>query len=94
MRSNQSRNRNLGIQNAQPSAKSIAQRDSDRPSMFALSGAFLGYAARMWQNMRDALRHTLTATRLVKTRVTGGALCAVALQRSERHESSCRLAAR
>jgi len=94
MRSNQIRNRNLGIQNAQQSAKSIAGRDSDRPSMFALYCAFLGSMSRMWQHMRDVLRHTPTVTRTRKTRVTGGALCAVALQRSGQHASTCCLAAR
>jgi hypothetical protein len=94
MRSNNIRNRNLGIQNALQSAKSIAGRDWNRPSMFALHRAFLGSASRMWQSMRDALRHTATAKREVKPRVTGGALYAVALQRSGRHASTCCLAAR
>ena len=94
MRSNQSRNRNLGIQNAQLSAKSIAGRVSDRPSMFALYGAFMGFASRMWSSMREALRHAPTATRTVKPRVTGGALWAVALQRSGQHACTCCLAAR
>jgi hypothetical protein len=94
MRSNQSRNRNLGIQNAQQSAKSIAGRVSDRPSMFAPYCASMASASRLWRSLRDGLRHTPTVTRLVKTRVTGGALCAVALERSGRHASTCRLAAR
>jgi hypothetical protein len=94
MRSIQSRNRNLGIQNAQPSAKSIVGRDSDRPSMFAKWRASVGSASRLWASLREELQHLTTATRVVATRVTGGALYAPALQRSGRHSSMCRLAAR
>ena len=94
MRSNQIRNRNLGIQNAQQSAKSIAGRASDRPSMFALYRDSIGSLSRMWRSMRDALRRTLTLTRTDNTRVTGGALHAVVLQRSGQHASTCCLAAR
>ena len=95
MRSIQSRNRNLGIQNAQPSAKSIVRRDADRPSMFAMWCAATGFASRLGTTLREALQHLTTATRVGKTRVTGGALLyAVALQRSERHASMCRSAAR
>ena len=94
MRSNKSRNRNLGIQNAQPSAKSIVRRDADRPSMFAMWCASLGYAWRLWAAMGEALQHPIAATRVGKTRVTAPALCAAALQRSGRHSSMCRLAAR
>ena len=98
MRSIQSRNRNLGIQNAQPSAKSIVRRDADRPSMFATWCAATGIAtwrgASSWASLREALQHLTAVTRVGKTRVTGGALYAVALQRSGRHSSMCRLAAR
>lgn len=99
MRSIQSRNRNLGIQNAQPSAKSIVRRDADRPSMFAMWCAATGVATRWEASLGSTLRlahqHLTTATRVGKTRVTGGALLyAVAMQRSERHASSCRSAAR
>lgn len=99
MRSIQSRNRNLGIQNAQPSAKAVVRRDADRPSMFAMWRAATGFAtwlgASSGATLRVALQHLTTVTRVGKTRVTGGALLyAVAMQRSERHASPCRSAAR
>jgi hypothetical protein len=94
MRSNDIRNRNYGIQNAQQSAKAIAGRVADRLSAFALSCASTGFASRMWLSMRWALRHTPTATRTVKPRVTGGVLYAVAVERSGRCATACRLAAR
>ena len=94
MRSIQSRNRNLGIQNAQPSAKSIVRRDADRPSMFAMWCAATGFASWLGATLREALQHPTTVTRVGKTRVTGGVLYAVAMQRSERHASPCRSAAR
>jgi hypothetical protein len=94
MRSIQSRNRNLGIQNARKSAKSIVRNASDRPSPRA-TGAFYGYASRSWRDMRDAVRFMVTtATCVMKTHVTGGACGALALQRSERHAHACRSAAR
>ena len=93
MRSNQSRNRNLGIQSSQKSAKGIVRRDSDRrPSMFAQWYAFLGYASRHGLGLCDALSHGTTATRWATTRVTGGA-CGAMPQRSQRH-AMCRFAAR
>ena len=94
MRSIQSRNRNLGIQTARKSAKTIVRNDSDRPSMRSLAALF-GFASRQQQSLRDALWHlAATATCVMKTRVTGGACGAVAPQRSGRHAAMCRLAAR
>lgn len=93
MRSIQSRNRNLGIQNAQPSAKSIAHRVLDRSSMHALGCAATGYATRLGFALREALER-FAATRVGTTRVTGGALCTVVPQRSWRCPSQHRLAAR
>lgn len=93
MRSIQSRNRNLGIQNAQPSAKQIVRNASDRPSLFALSCACIGYCSRIWQGLCEAVGHWPTATCVVTTRVTGGASGAYASGGSRRHEM-CRLAAR
>ena len=94
MRSIQSRNRNLGKQNARKSAKTIVRNDSDRPTLSAILGALFGIAYGPWQAMRHALRPWLPSTTCVaKTRVTGGACRAVALQRSGRHEAMCRLAA-
>jgi hypothetical protein len=94
MRSNQSRNRNLGIQNARQSAKTIVRNGSDRPSPRSTDALF-GFASRQWQTLRDALRHwAATATCVTKTYVTGGACGAVAPQRSGRHAAMCRLAAR
>jgi hypothetical protein len=87
MRSIQSRNCNLGIQNAQPSAVATIRRDSDRPS-FGMWCALVGYASRFWLSMREQLQH-LTPVTGVKTHVTGGALCAVALQRSGQHATCC-----
>lgn len=93
MRSIQSRNRNLGIQNARKSAKSIVRIVVDRPSPRA-TGAFYGYASRSWQSLGDAMRFMVTlVTCVVKTHVTGGACGALALQRSERHAHACRSAA-
>jgi hypothetical protein len=94
MRSNQSRNNVLGIQNAQPSAKSIVRRDADRPSLSVKWCASMGSFSRFWESLREGLQHLTQATRVVGTRVTGGALYAVALQRSGRHAAMCRLAAR
>lgn len=94
MRSIKSRNRNLGIQNAQPSAKQIVRRDADRPSMYALSCACIGYCSRFWLSLREAASHLTTVTRWTITRVTGGASGAPALERSRRHDAMCRLAAR
>lgn len=94
MRSIQSRNRNLGIQNARQSAKTIVRNGSDRPSPRSLDALF-GFASREWQTLGDALRHwATTATCVMKTYVTGGACGAVAPQRSGRHAAMCRLAAR
>jgi hypothetical protein len=94
MRSIQSRNRNLGIQNARKSAKSIVRNDSDRRSPRA-TGALYGFASGPWMATTGALRHWLTtATCVLKTHVTGGACLAVAGQRSGRHAAMCRLAAR
>ena len=93
MRSIQSRNNVLGIQNAQPSAKSIVRRDGDRPSMSAKWRASMGSFSRFWESLREELRHLTLATR-VPTCVTGGTLYAAALQRSGRHAAMCRLAAR
>ena len=47
--------------------------------------AFMGYASRCWLSLREALQHLTTVTGVLKTHVTGGALCAVALQRSGQH---------
>lgn len=91
MRSIQSRNRNLGIQNAQLSAVATIRRASDRPS-FAKWCASKSYESRFWLSMRESLRHLMTVTG-VTTRVTGGALYAVALQRPGQHAPCC-LAAR
>jgi hypothetical protein len=91
MRSINSRNRNFGISNARQSAKSIAGRVSDRPSMSALSCAFMA-ASRLWHSLWES--HTPTVTRFVKTRVTGGALYAFAQQRPGQHASTCCLDAR
>ena len=90
MRSIQSRNRNLGIQNAQLSAVATIRRASDRPS-FGKWCASKGYS-RFWLSMRESLRHLMTVTG-VTTHVTGGALYAVALQRPGQHVPCC-LAAR
>ncbi len=94
MRSIQNRNSNLGIQNAQASAKSVVRRDADRPSVFAKWRASLCSASRLGASLRGELQHLTTATRVVITRVTGGALYTQALQRSGRHAAMCRLAAR
>jgi hypothetical protein len=95
MRSIQTSNRNLGIQNAQPSAKTIVRLDSDRSPLSAFFGALYGYESRALMAMRDSLRHwRKTATRVLKTRVTGGVLSAIALQAPGRHAATCRLAAR
>jgi hypothetical protein len=89
-----SRNFNLGIQNAQPSAQAIVRNDSDRVSLAALFGALYGDAARVLSQLRDSLWHpSMPATRATKTRVTGGACCAVARQRSGRRAAMRRLAA-
>jgi hypothetical protein len=90
MRSANSRNRNLGISNAPKSAKSIAGRRSDRPSAF-MSASMA--ASRLWHSLRG-LVHTPTVTRIVTTRVTGGALYAFGQQRPGQHASTCCLAAR
>ncbi len=93
MRSIQTSNRNLGIQNARKSAKSIVRVGIDRPSPRA-TGALYGFASQLWQGASDALMHGLTtATRVMKTRVTGGACRAMARQRSGQHATCC-LAAR
>ena len=94
MRSIQSRNRNIAIQNALLSATAIVRRDADRPSMFAMWCAATGFASWLGTTLREALQHPTTVTRVGKTRVTGGVLYAVAMQRSERHSSPCRSAAR
>ena len=95
MRSIQSRNCNIAIQNALLSAQAIVRRDADRPSMFAMWCAATGFATRMGATLHVALQHLTPSTRVGKTRVTGGALLyAVAMQRSERHSSPCRSAAR
>ena len=93
MRSINSRNRNIDIQNARQSAKSIVRAGSDRPS--PSMDALFGFALYAWETMRNALRPWATATTCAtKTHVTGGACKAVALQRSGRHAAMCRLAAR
>jgi hypothetical protein len=94
MRSIQSRSNVLGIQNAQPSAKSIVRPNADRSSLSAKWRPSLGSFSRFGESLREGLQHLTLATRVVRTRVTGGALYAVALQRSGRHASMCRLAAR
>jgi hypothetical protein len=94
MRSNEIRNGNFGIASAQPSAMAILRRGSDRPSLFDSWCALAGYASRLLLAVREEFEHPTTATRVGKTRVTGGALCAVALQRSGQHASMCCLAAR
>ena len=94
MRSIQSRNRNIAIQNALLSAQAIVRRDADRPSMFAIWCAATGFATRMGATLRVALQHLTPPTRVGKTHVTGGVLYAVAMQCSERHSSPCRSAAR
>lgn len=94
MRSIQSRNRNLGIQTARKSAKSIVRMVVAAASPRA-TGAFYGSASRSWQSLRDAVRFMVTtATCVMKTHVTGGACGALALQRSEQHAHACRSAAR
>ena len=62
MRSIQSRNRNLGIQNAQQSAKTIVRSDSDRPSLFAIFGALYGYRVAL------VASHARRATALARRR--------------------------
>jgi hypothetical protein len=94
MRSIQNRNINLGIQNAQPSAKSVVRRDADRPSMFAKWRPSVGSSSHLLASLREELQHLTTAMRVVITRVTGGALYTQAPQRSGRHAAMCRLAAR
>jgi hypothetical protein len=95
MRSIQTSNRNLGIQNAQPSAKTIVRMDSDHSPLSAIFGAHYGFESRSRMAMRDSLRHwRQTATRVLKTRVTGGVLSAVTLQAPGRHAAACHLAAR
>ena len=94
MRSIQNRNINLGMNNAQASAKSVVRRDADRPSLFAKWCASLCSSSRLWASLREELQHLTTATRVVITRVTGGALYVQAPQRSGRHAAMCRLAAR
>lgn len=95
MRSMYRRNRNLGIRNAQQSAKSIAGRATDRVSLCALAGAFMGFADRMSKSMRSALGQTPpTATCRVVPHVTGGALWRLTLQRPGQHAAACCLAAR
>ena len=94
MRSIQIRNNVLGIQNAQPSAKSIVRTNADRRSMSAKWCASMCSFSRFWESLREDLQHLTLATRVVGTRVTGGALYAVALQRPGRHAAMCRLAAR
>ena len=94
MRSIQSRNLNIAIQNALLSAQALVRRDADRPSMFAMWCAATGFASWLGATLREALQHPTTVTRVGKTRVTGGVLYAVAMQRSERHSSPCRSAAR
>lgn len=95
MRSINSRNRNLGIRNAQQSAKSIAGRATDRFDLYALSGAFMGLAERMWKSMRSAVGHTppmVTCT--VVPHVTNGAQWRLAPQRPGQYAAACCLAAR
>lgn len=94
MRSIQFTNRNLGIQLALTSAKSIVGRDMDRPSMFAMWCASKGSASRPGEFLRAWLQYLTLVTRVVTTHVTGGALHAVALQRSRQHASPCCPAAR
>ena len=93
MRSMKSRNRNLGMNNAQPSAKQMVRNVSDRPSLFALTCACIGYCSRIWQSLCEAVGHPTTATCVVTTHVTGGASGAYASGGSRRREMR-RLAAR
>jgi hypothetical protein len=93
MRSINSRNRNLGIQNARQSVKPIVRVDSDRPSLDWLACACIGCYSRCWQRLRDVVGHLTTVTRHTTTRVTGGASGALASVGSRRH-AMCRLAAR
>jgi hypothetical protein len=94
MRSINSRNRNLGIRNAQLSAKSIAGRATDRVASYAYVGHLMGFADRMWQSMRAAVGHTApTVTCTVKPSVIAGVL-RLALQRPGQHAAACCLAAR
>jgi hypothetical protein len=94
MRSNQSTIRNLGIQNALVSAKTIVRNDSDRRSQSEPCAPWC-FASRPWSALRYALKHwRTTATRTLKVRVTGGACGALSLQRAGRHMAMCRLAAR
>jgi hypothetical protein len=94
MRSIQSSNRNLGIQNAQLSAKTIVRNDSDRSSQSAIFGALYGIASRPWMAMREAFKPwRTTATRAQKTRVTGGACHALRHAGAGQHALCC-LAAR
>lgn len=95
MRSINSRNRNLGIRNAQQSAKSIAGRATDRLSLYALMGASMGFAERMWKSLRSAVDHTPpTVTCPVVPHVTNGVLWRLTLQRPGQHAAACCLAAR
>ena len=94
MRSIQSRNRNFGIRNAQLSANATIRCASDRPSMYAMWCAFMGYVAQLGLSLREQLQHPTMVPCVVKTQVTGGTLCAVAPQRPGRHPTTCRHAAR
>ena len=94
MRSNQIRNINRGIQQAQPSAKTIVGRDMDRSSLFAYWCASMVSSAHSEKSMRGWLEQLTLATRVVVTRVTSGALHALATQRSRRHAMACCPAAR
>jgi hypothetical protein len=94
MRSINTTNRNLGIQNAQLSAKTIVRRDSDRSPLSAIFGALYGFGSP-WMSMRESLRHwRSTATRVMKTRVTGGVLGALALGAPGQYAAACCPAAR
>jgi hypothetical protein len=87
MRSINSRNRNLGISKARLSAKSIAGRAMDRASMLTLAGAFMA-ASRLWHSLWGS-GHTPMVTPRVSTRVTGGTLYALGLQRPGQHAACC-----
>ncbi len=92
MRSNQTVKNVFGKKCFQHVAKSIVGRDADRPSYLSMSGVLA--AAACWANaLRAAMWHWPTATCVVTTHVTGGALYAVALQRPGQHAPCC-LAAR
>jgi hypothetical protein len=82
---------NLGIQNAQQSAKLIVRNDADAP-VFARLDALIGYASRLLlEAMRGALRLWRDVTCGMKPLVMCGAWSAAAEQRSRRtHQTTMR----